>query len=884
MRLFCKISICLLAIFAILALEVSVMANIKHKSERIILANQAMSIEFDTLSGAWISFIDRADNSELLVGPKVSGVVPVDTASVLDNKSVQNAINAGKAMSIAGEWQYCPDPKDGGESAFLKGDYSAGEWASTPAPSLLGTGDNRLHDRVGQFWYRTTFTPSPEWKSGDLILVVGAIDDTDVTYLNGERIGSTGLEIPHHWETPRYYTIPSKLIRRNQPNTLLIKVFNGAFDGGIIAGPILIGLPLAVRPPTAPIPPFRDASITQHDGIAAVSMTANNGPFKYTMEFSTRIDSSIITRTLTVRNISTTQQLLSAVPYPMPSLRLGSKQTFSFPGSLPTGDNPVSKLTDGEAIQSRGMDPLAILWDNSTKRGIGMWFHSEDEWAPVSVKRVGHGAVIQHLQQIIDPLAPGQSVTLGTQYIWLAHGDRDAVLNTIQKVYDSIKLRVPPGGLPNLGAKVLYCGHPGGVPEHNYRGYGGFKAIEAYLPTLKKLNVGLLWLLPIWEHGDDTVWNLYSPFDHFKVSPLYGTPDDLKHMSAGCTQNGIGLMFDLVPHGPPDITPLAKEHPEWLCRDQDGKPIYNWSQCAFEYADPRWESYMRRAAEFDAHEYGAIGARIDCGAGGPMNWKPLPGLRPSQSCLYGGLQMNKAIRDGFVNAGKKTVLMPEEYTGANVFYRVSDMTYDSMFFFLILDLKAKNASPQEWANSMQGFLHDQSLTLPKGGVKMRFISNHDTVSWTFQAKRPIDVYGINCTRALLSLCALIDGVPMLYQGDEDPSIYGGKGESSVEFLSKVYNLRKTIPALGGGTADYTSIHASGGVFSCIRQSGKDQVIALISMNPSAVDSVIALPAGMTGQWDDRLSGQQISIKPGCRIAMSPYQVRVLTLNPPDKSR
>ena len=31
-------------------------------------------------------------------------------------------------------------------------------------------------------------------------------------------------------------------------------------------------------------------------------------------------------------------------------------------------------------------------------------------------------------------------------------------------------------------------------------------------------------------------------------------------------------MFDLVPHGPPDFTPLAKEHPEWISLDAKGKP------------------------------------------------------------------------------------------------------------------------------------------------------------------------------------------------------------------------------------------------------------------------------------------------------------------------
>ena len=37
--------------------------------------------------------------------------------------------------------------------------------------------------------------------------------------------------------------------------------------------------------------------------------------------------------------------------------------------------------------------------------------------------------------------------------------------------------------------------------EH-FRGYGGFAALRRYVPTLKKMGIDLLWLMPIWEHGD----------------------------------------------------------------------------------------------------------------------------------------------------------------------------------------------------------------------------------------------------------------------------------------------------------------------------------------------------------------------------------------------
>ena len=124
---------------------------------------------------------------------------------------------------------------------------------------------------------------------------------------------------------------------------------------------------------------------------------------------------------------------------------------------------------------------------------------------------------------------------------------------------------------------------------------------------------------------------------------------------------------------------------------------------------------------------------------------------------------------------------------------------------------------------------------------MRWISNHDTVSWTFQKQRPARAYGVERMRALLALCALIEGIPMLYQGDEDPAVYRGEGDSNVDFLAHLYGLRKRLAALREGTADYRSASATGGVFACLRSTGAEQALVLISFNPQAVETEVSLP-------------------------------------------
>jgi hypothetical protein len=243
--------------------------------------------------------------------------------------------------------------------------------------------------------------------------------------------------------------------------------------------------------------------------------------------------------------------------------------------------------------------------------------------------------------------------------------------------------------------------------------------------------------------------------------------------------------------------------------------------------------------------------------------------------------MNRAIREGYLSVVPRVLVIPEEYTGANVFTRVSDLTYDAQLYFLMMDLQDRAASPEEWADQLTRFLHDQNQTVPPGALKMRWISNHDTVSWTFQKKRPLKVYGVDRMRALLAFCAWIDGVPMLYQGDEDPSIYGEEGPSSVEFLSRVYGLRKTVPAIRDGSADYASAHATGGVFACVRRTEEGEAaVVLVSFNPGAIESEVALPEGLRAvkTWRDAMSGETIKkdgAEPSLMIKMGPHQARVL---------
>jgi hypothetical protein len=117
-------------------------------------------------------------------------------------------------------------------------------WPEIRVPSLWNDRDYA--------WCRVHVTIPERWRGRKLRLLMGAIDDNDVTYLNGEEIGRTT-----GWDTPREYVFPPNLIRWGRDNVLTVMVDNTYAGGGLYKPPFFIlsgDEPLPTPPaPSAPV-------------------------------------------------------------------------------------------------------------------------------------------------------------------------------------------------------------------------------------------------------------------------------------------------------------------------------------------------------------------------------------------------------------------------------------------------------------------------------------------------------------------------------------------------------------------------------------------------------------------------------------------------------
>jgi sialate O-acetylesterase len=87
---------------------------------------------------------------------------------------------------------------------YVRDQVNTADWGTMQLPGMWEGRGYRNVD--GIFYFRRTFTLTEEQAAGDAELFLGAIDDSDETYLNGQRVG--GLE--NAYSVPREYTVSKR--------------------------------------------------------------------------------------------------------------------------------------------------------------------------------------------------------------------------------------------------------------------------------------------------------------------------------------------------------------------------------------------------------------------------------------------------------------------------------------------------------------------------------------------------------------------------------------------------------------------------------------------------------------------------------------------------
>jgi glycosidase len=396
---------------------------------------------------------------------------------------------------------------------------------------------------------------------------------------------------------------------------------------------------------------------------------------------------------------------------------------------------------------------------------------------------------------------------------------------------------------------------------------GTFRGVIEGLDRIQSAGANVIWLMPIYPIGTlnrkGTLGSPYAVRDYRTVNPAYGTEADFRALVEAVHSRGMKLILDWVPnHTSPDNV-WVKEHPDYYVRnargelsvprDEKGK-LTDWTDVAqLDYKNPKLRRAMIDNMQYWLQEFGIDGFRVDVAGFIPYDfWRDaVPALR---------------------GAVPRRILLLAEWGDLEMHRLGYDLTYawDSYD-----RLKAVwQGAPA--SSFVEGELPDMKA-MPRGGMRMRFSTNHDKTAWE---DPPLKVFrGSAGARAAFVAVALLPGRPLLYNGQEieSPQKLGlfesqpiewkrSGADSARAFYARVVNLTRTEPALIGTD------------FQPVKTSAPKDVIAyrrgdlVVLVNARGRSVKVAVTGMKVGGARDLLSN---TVQQGDMLALPAYGAMVL---------
>lgn len=566
-------------------------------------------------------------------------------------------------------------------------------------------------------------------------------------------------------------------------------------------------------------------TVTAADKALSVTYTVQDA--QVTLRY--RLEDKFLAADITIRNTGSSVQYLNACALIL-GLHGAQNVVFDFPGNAPIQHCHSAELQEYQVVQT-GLINFATHVQVPGGHMNLMFIDPVEKWG-CGAYRQGENTMFVYNAALEADLPPEQTCTVGTLY--LAPCTQDNPYLWFRDAVASLGYQATTQGIHE---GVLYSGHPSGTMDSNFPLKDDLYAYADYLPRLKEMGVDHVWLLPVFEHNENGV---YHSNDQSIIDPRYGGEEGCKFYCNRAHDLGMTVLFDYVPHGPAPEYPVAQNNPDWPSKRRDGSWHSEWDCVSMDYNHPGYQEYTAELVHDHVRRFGVDGARIDCAMGGLSNWRPYKDNRPSGNSVLAGVHITEAIREGFLRGGKPSFILPENFNLIPNYYHCTDLFYGMNLYRAFVELEPLlKSNPTEFVEQLTDFLEREAWITPAELHKMRFLGNHDTVSWVWQSKRAVDCYGVGGAKALFAFISLIDGVPMIYQGDEDPTIYGREGENLTSFFTKLFADRKRYLPVGSNCTTY--LHTGTPVMAFRREmgssipgaygtEGKEPVLVMINMS------------------------------------------------------
>jgi len=450
------------------------------------------------------------------------------------------------------------------------------------------------------------------------------------------------------------------------------------------------------------------------------------------------------------------------------------------------------------------------------------------------------------------------------------------------------------------------------LPPANYQG-GDFQGIRRKIDEgyFDQLGVNVLWLAPLNRNPDGawqeylepyrfyTGYHGYWPVSHNEVEPRFGGESALNDMISTAHANNMFVIADLVLKHVHLDHPLWKEHPELfgaLELPDGSKNLRRWDDHQF----TTWFEEWLPGFDFDKPETVRflITNAIDFATRFQLDGYRLDAVKHISHSFW--WRFRTALRTA-VDPGRKIPLynvgetfMDREGIMSFVGPNMLDGQFDFPLYDTIIDVFAKQKSGMDALerslSASESIYGKETLMSPLLGNhdKARFmayadgdlpdpeISDEEEVGW-IKPPKVDNPAAYEKLKLGLTFVLSVDGVPMIYYGDEvgmsgagDPDnrrmmTWDNKltaEENSVrEHFSKAAAVRHQHPALRYGSR--RALVAAGDRYAFVRAHLGDTVLAVWNRGGNVTEFVLEPGPEMSdGTYEDALSGQVIEVKDG----------------------
>jgi hypothetical protein len=574
---------------------------------------------------------------------------------------------------------------------------------------------------------------------------------------------------------------------------------------------------------------------------------------------SVELDAALpmIYQSVHIEVLSGPDRKLNGVTYILPGLRVNdpaSCRVFAPGQALPPGipypqaaalplDRSVSEPSpaypQGWLESAPDQSPGIIAIENvADGRVVSCWLHSEQATTFPTLDGRGDVLDVAHYHHLEAWLKPDESVVSQGLCVMLSEGSLlDHLAKFRQAAYEGAMDSaedVPPW----LAQARLLQIDPYPISKWTAR-----------LDEVARLGFNVLYLMPVWANQEG---HPYAIHDHYAIDPSVGSVDDLQEFVRQAHRLNLKVLFDFIPQGVGDSSSFIERHPDWLVRDDQGRPFgsHGWGPKPGE--PPNGHTYSLDWGRSDYRQYAVAWALwnvetfdIDGFRTDALHWKEgnfdPNNTRPAWRTAFGGVRLAAELREELKEAKPDTVLLSELW--GPIFQRSHDASYINGWFAMQRNLNWLTGQPTLTAREYQQALVLDEAARPGNFLRANFTANHD-LQHVSQAAR---------------VSPLGNAVSFLYAFSKGfPFVTWSELEGREDFFAGLMAARHDLTGYEADHAAALADHAD--VFTALwTKHNATPLLAVVNLSQDTVNTFVALPHAIENVPVQRYGCEGVSV-------------------------